>query len=63
MNYNTEILIAVILLILVGIVYFFPSLIVNAYHPEHEKEIKKLNLFFGWTIIGWILALVWAIID
>jgi hypothetical protein len=23
--------------------------------------IAMLNFFFGWTVIGWIMALVWAL--
>lgn len=28
-------------------------------HPE-KTPIFLINLFFGWTVIGWIVALVWA---
>ncbi len=40
--------------------YFLPFLIAD--HKKHKKlpAIFGLNLLFGWTIIGWIVALVWA---
>jgi Superinfection immunity protein len=41
--------------------YFLPSII------GHEKRsfagIFALNLLLGWTVIGWIVALVWACTD
>jgi len=52
------------LLIVPGIgsmlLYFLPYLHANkATHPQ-EHAIFILNLFAGWTIIAWIIALVWA---
>lgn len=40
--------------------YFAPTLV--AYCREHHNAgmIFVLNLFFGWTIIGWVIALLWA---
>jgi hypothetical protein len=42
------------------ILYFVPLLV--AAHREHRRilAIGALNFFTGWTIIGWIAALVWA---
>lgn len=42
-------------------VYFLPSLYA-AYkkHPD-LTGITVLNLFLGWTFIGWVVALVWAV--
>lgn len=41
--------------------YFLPSII------GHEKRsfagIFVVNLLLGWTVIGWIVALVWACSD
>jgi len=41
--------------------YFLPSII------GHEKRsfagIFVLNLLLGWTVIGWIVALIWACTD
>lgn len=33
-----------------------------AYRKSHEKRaaILALNLFLGWTFLGWIAALAWA---
>ena len=41
-------------------VYFTPSFV--AYSREHQQKasIFFLNLCLGWTIVGWVGALVWA---
>ena len=53
-----------IFLVLVGI-YFIPSFV--AYFKEPQKKnataIFILNLFLGWTIIGWVVALCWALCE
>ena len=38
--------------------YFIPSLI--AFRTKSFKKICISNLLFGWTIIGWIVTLIWA---
>jgi len=30
-------------------------------HLHERTAITLLNLFLGWTFIGWIIALIWAI--
>jgi len=47
------------LLVLFGIfLYFLPSII--AHNKRDFAAILLVNLLFGWTVIGWIIALVWA---
>lgn len=41
-------------------IYFTPYLIANSKNHTQETAIFVLNLFAGWTIIAWIIALVWA---
>jgi hypothetical protein len=40
--------------------YFLPSIV--AYSRSHRQAgaITVLNLLLGWTVLGWILAMVWA---
>jgi len=46
---------------LIGVaIYFAPSLIAAA-RRTHNAGIFMLNLFLGWTGIGWIIALLLAI--
>lgn len=51
----------IVLLGLLGIgVYFLPTIIVciRAGGTEDAGELFIWNLFFGWTVIWWIIALV-----
>jgi Superinfection immunity protein len=49
-------------LLVVGVlVYFFPTLIAMVRLRENTMAICALNLFLGWSLVGWVLALVWAI--
>lgn len=41
--------------------YFIPSII--AYRKVNFSGILILNIFLGWTILGWIGALIWAVVD
>jgi cytoskeletal protein RodZ len=40
--------------------YFLPSIIASTRKSSNTTGIILLNLFLGWTIIGWITALIWA---
>lgn len=41
-------------------VYFLPYLIANKHDHRQKRAIYILNIFAGWTIIAWIIALIWA---
>ena len=40
------------------LLYFLPSIVGR--HKHDAVGIFVVNLLFGWTVIGWIIALVWA---
>jgi hypothetical protein len=40
--------------------YFLPSIIGFGREHQHRVPILLVNLFLGWTLIGWVAALVWA---
>lgn len=42
------------------LIYFAPTIVALARHKRNTLSIFLLNLFLGWTLIGWIIALVWA---
>lgn len=48
-------------IIVMGFIYFFPT--INAYHAKQKNTdaIFAVNLFFGWTLIGWVVALIWSL--
>jgi hypothetical protein len=39
--------------------YFLPSML--AYRKRNVRAIVALNFLLGWTVIGWIVAFVWAL--
>src|SRR5260370_6868323 len=40
--------------------YLLPSFVAAARGHRNGQAILLLNLFLGWTVLGWIVALVWA---
>lgn len=42
------------------LMYFLPSIIALGRSKRDLLAIFLLNLFLGWSVIGWIVALVWA---
>ena len=43
------------------VMYFLPSIIALARSKRDITAIVLLNFFLGWTMIGWVVALVWAL--
>jgi hypothetical protein len=41
--------------------YFLPSFVAAARGHRNGGAVFLLNLCLGWTVLGWIAALVWAI--
>jgi hypothetical protein len=57
----------IVVLVLLGIVvfvlHFLPTIIAWRRGSKSFLWIFLINLFFGWTLIGWVIALVWALQD
>jgi hypothetical protein len=55
----------VIILICVAafVIHFLPTFIAWQRNAEHFWWIFLVNFFFGVTIIGWVVALIWALQD
>jgi hypothetical protein len=47
-------------IIIILLVYFLPAIVVYGDKKKNAPAIFILNLFLGWTFIGWVIALVWA---
>ena len=41
--------------------YFIPTFVALARKKRNTAAIFAVNLFLGWSFLGWILALVWAL--
>ena len=40
--------------------YFLPTIIAGVRKKRNLISIGLLNFLLGWTVIGWIIALIWA---
>lgn len=49
------------ILIFSSCAYFLPTFIALAMHHVNLLAIFLLNTFAGWTVLGWVGALVWAV--
>jgi hypothetical protein len=49
------------LIVLLLIAYLIPALIATLRGHQSVGGIWALNLFLGWTFIGWVLALAWSL--
>jgi len=49
--------------ILIGsiLLYFLPVIIAAVRNHHNGWSILVVNLFLGWTIVGWVVALAWAV--
>lgn len=41
--------------------YFLPTIIAVLGKKSNAGGVFAVNLFLGWTLIGWVIALVWAL--
>jgi hypothetical protein len=50
-----------ILIVLAALaIYFVPSMVSEGRRHPQRNAILLLNLFLGWTFVGWVAALVWS---
>lgn len=55
-------LILLLFLVIGGLwLYFLPGLIASHRKTRYTAGITLLNLFLGWTLLGWVGALIWAV--
>jgi hypothetical protein len=43
------------------VLYFLPTIVAFGRGKRDAVSILVLNLLLGWTAIGWVIALVWAL--
>lgn len=49
------------LLIIAAVLYFVPAAIAAVRRHHNANAIFLLDLFLGWTFVGWVIALVWSV--
>ncbi len=50
-----------VVLIIVALLYFVPTAVAVVRQKRNAGAIAALNLFLGWVLIGWVVALGWAL--
>jgi hypothetical protein len=48
-------------LLFLFVMYWLPTIVAVVRHAPSALGVAALNFFLGWTVIGWIMALVWAL--
>ncbi len=44
-----------------GLIYWLPTIVALSRQSEARGRIAALNFLVGWTGIGWMWAMIWAI--
>lgn len=44
-----------------GAAYFVPTFVAIVKKRDNLQTISLVNILLGWTIVGWVVALIWAI--
>lgn len=53
----------IILFFIASLIIFLPTFIANARDHKNACECFWVNVFIGWTIIGWLPLLVWSLVS
>lgn len=48
-------------LLLYLLIYILPSLIAYIRSMHNRNKILLVNMLLGWTVVGWIVSLIWAV--
>lgn len=56
-------MIRIVLAVIALAVYFVPSFIAVNRNKRNKNAIFALNLLLGWTFVGWVVALVWSLMQ
>ena len=41
--------------------YFIPSAVALIRKHPQKMAVLMLNIFLGWTLLGWVAAMIWAV--
>ena len=46
--------------VLVALLFFLPTVIALLRNHHNWVPIALVNVLLGWTVLGWVVALVWS---
>ena len=61
MNDIMNTVIGVVILLLMLALYLLPSIVARGRGMSNRWSILTLNLFLGWTLVGWVISLCWSV--
>jgi len=44
-----------------AVVYLIPTFVSSIRHHRQSGPIAVVNIFLGWTLVGWVVALAWSV--
>lgn len=47
-------------LVILLLLYILPTIVASVRKHPQGNPIAIINLFLGWTLLGWVVALAWA---
>lgn len=50
----------ILLILFLATLYLLPGIIASANHKRAQGGIWVLTILLGWSLIAWIVALIWA---
>jgi uncharacterized paraquat-inducible protein A len=53
--------VGIFLLIFGAILYFIPTIVATSRRVRNAGSVVVVNLFLGWTLIGWVVALAMSV--
>ncbi len=53
-------LLAIIGFLIGAAIYFVPAIVAKVRKHDNFVAILLLNIFLGWTFVGWVVCIVWA---
>lgn len=62
-SYATDMIIVSLSVVAACFIYMIPACIAASRRHRNTMAIAVLNLFFGWTMVGFVGCLVWSLIN
>lgn len=51
----------VFLVVILALIYIAPIIVARVREHPNYGAIAALNILLGWTFVGWVASLVWAL--
>lgn len=62
-SYATDMIIVSLSVIAACFIYMIPTCVAASRRHRNTMAIAVLNLFFGWTLLGFVGCMVWSLIN